>query len=357
MRMSWIEKTSSGGLRLVERVTDATGKQRRVTVPLEKDTPRARKAAENELFEKMRHISTPLTEMSLNQAVEEYFRIKKCRESTKTAQKTILKRAVEILGADTSLSALSHGTVMRAFLLSDFKAHTLNQTIGMFKTFSKWLYNMEYTSIDVGDRLQKVKDDRPEKDPESLYLEQKQLKNLLDQLNGKDQMAYYMTRFLALTGMRIGEASALTPEDVGDKYISITKAYDNMTYTVSVPKTKTSIRQIYIQPELRELITEFMKWRNLDMMAYGLRPPTLFYSRRGGYYIERLYNRALPPGIHPHMLRHTHVALLAEQGMSLEAIARRLGHDGTQTTKKVYYHVTEKTKKKDEEKMAQIRLL
>ena len=159
----------------------------------------------------------------------------------------------------------------------------------------------------------------------NLYLEQKQLKNLLDQLNGKDQMAYYMTRFLALTGMRIGEASALTPEDVGDKYISITKAYDNMTYTVSVPKTKTSIRQIYIQPELRELLNEYLKWRNLDMMAYGLRPPTLFYSRRGGYYIERLYNRALPPGIHPHMLRHTHVALLAEQGMSLEAIARRLG--------------------------------
>jgi integrase len=57
------------------------------------------------------------------------------------------------------------------------------------------------------------------------------------------------------------------------------------------------------------------------------------------------------------MLRHTHVALLAEQGMSLEAIARRLGHDGTQTTKKVYYHVTEKQKQKDEEKMASIRIL
>jgi integrase len=246
---------------------------------------------------------------------------------------------------------------MQAFLLSDFKAHTLNQTIGMFKTFSKWLYNMEYTETDVGDRLQKLKDDRKGKDPEELYLEPDRLRELLDQLNGMDQMAYYMTRFLALTGMRIGEASALTPEDVGDKYISITKAYDNMTYTVSVPKTKTSIRQIYIQPELRELLNEYLKWRNLDMMAYGLRPSTLFYSRRGGYYIERLYNRALPPGIHPHMLRHTHVALLAEQGMSLEAIARRLGHDGTQTTKKVYYHVTEKTKKKDEEKMAQIRLL
>ena len=348
----WVEQTKNG-LRAVERYK-IDGKYKRLSVSIDRDTSQARRKAREELDQKIREASQPVTEMTLEQAVDEYFKIKQCRESTKKAQKTILNRAVAILGPETRLSALSHGTVMRAFLLSDFKAHTLNQTIGMFKTFSKWLYNMEYTETDVGDRLQKLKDDRKGKDPEELYLEPDRLRELLDQLNGMDQMAYYMTRFLALTGMRIGEASALTPEDVGDKYISITKAYDNMTYTVSVPKTKTSIRQIYIQPELRELLNEYLKWRNLDMMA---RPSTLFYSRRGGYYIERLYNRALPPDIHPHMLRHTHVALLAEQGMSLEAIARRLGHDGTQTTKKVYYHVTEKTKKKDEEKMAQIRLL
>jgi integrase len=247
--------------------------------------------------------------------------------------------------------------IMRAFSMADVKPHTMNQTIGMFKTFSKWLYYMEYTQMDVGDRIQKLKDDRPGKDPEELYLESDRLRELLDQLNGMDQMAYYMTRFLALTGLRIGEATALLPEDIGDRYISINKAYDEMICAVSAPKTKTSIRQIFIQPELRELINEYLKWRNLDMMAYGLRPSTLFYSRRGGFYSERLYNYALPKGIHPHILRHTHVALLAEQGMTLEAIARRLGHDGTQTTKRVYYHVTEKQKQKDEEKMTSIRIL
>ena len=43
--------------------------------------------------------------------------------------------------------------------------------------------------------------------------------------------------------------------------------------------------------------------------------------------------------------------------LSLEAIARRIGHKGTATTKAVYYHVTEKQRQKDEEKMAQIKLL
>ena len=354
--MSWIEQLPSGGYRLVDRVK-INGKIRKISVPLDRDTPQAKRKAREDLDQKIREASQPVTEMPLQQAIDEYFKIKQCRESTKKAQRTILNRAVKILGPETRLSALSHGMIMRAFALSDIKPHTMNQTIGMFKTFTKWLYFMEYTQTDVGDRIQKLKDDRKEKDPEELYLEQNRLRELLDQLNGMDQMAYYMTRFLALTGLRIGEATALLPEDIGDKYISINKAYDEMNCNVSVPKTKTSIRQIFIQPELRELITEYLKWRNLDMMAYGLRPSTLFYSRRGGFYSERLYNYALPSHIHPHMLRHTHVALLAEQGMSLEAIARRLGHDGTQTTKKVYYHVTEKQKQKDEEKMASIRIL
>lgn len=351
----WIEKTKSG-LRAVERYMIG-GKYKRFSVPLERDTAQARRKAREELDKRIREASQPVTEMTLEQAVDEYFKIKQCRESTKISQQTMLNRAMKILGPETKLSELSYGMIMRAFSLAKYKPSTMNLTIGMFKTFSKWLYCMEYTETDVGDRLKKLKYDRPEKAPEELYLEPDRLRKLLDQLNGADQMAYYMTRFLALTGLRIGEATALTPEDIGTKYITISKAYDEMNHTISVPKTSASRRQIFIQPELRELITEYLKWRNLDMMAYGLRPGTLFYSRRGGYYSERLYNYALPSHIHPHMLRHTHVALLAEQGMSLEAIARRLGHDGTQTTKKVYYHVTEKQKQKDEEKMASIRIL
>ena len=354
--MAWIEQLPSGGFRLVDRVK-IDGKIRRISVPLDRDTPQARRKAREELDQKIKESSQPVTEMPLSQAVDEYLKTKSCRESTRKSNRTILKRAIKILGPDTRLSALSHGMIMRAFSLADIPVHTLNQTIGLFKTFTKWLYFMEYTQTDVGDRLQKLKDDRPEKSPEDLYLEPDRLRELLDQLNGMDQMAYYMTRFLALTGLRIGEATALLPEDIDDKYITINKAYGQMICAVSVPKTKTSIRQIYIQPELAEMLAEFKQWRNLDMMAYGLRPTTLFYSRRGGYYTERLYNYALPSYVHPHMLRHTHVALLAEQGMSLESIARRLGHDGTQITRKVYFHVTEKMKEKDELALSKIRIL
>lgn len=350
--MAWIEKTRTG-LRMVDRVK-VNGKIKRISVPLDRDTPQARRKAMEALNEKAAATDQPISAMAIADAIDEYINGKDCRKSTKQVNTTILKRVKVILGPDTQLSALTPGSVSRAFRLSDMPAHRLNQTICLFKTFSKWLYDFEYTTEDIGSRVRKVKDNRPEKKPEDLYLEPDRLRDLLDQLQG---MAFYVTKFLALTGLRIGEASALLPEDIGDKYITIDKSYCLLNGEITPPKTKTSNRQIYIQPELQDLINEYMKWRKLDIMAYGIRPKTFFYSRRGGTYSERLYNRSLPSGIHPHMLRHTHVALLAEQGVSLEAIARRLGHDGTDVTRKVYYHVTEKQKEKDEAVIAKVRIL
>ena len=49
----------------------------------------------------------------------------------------------------------------------------------------------------------------------------------------------------------------------------------------------------------------------------------------------------------PHSLRHTHTSLLAEQGIPLDVISRRLGHSDSQITKDVYLHVTDGQKAKD----------
>ena len=55
---------------------------------------------------------------------------------------------------------------------------------------------------------------------------------------------------------------------------------------------------------------------------------------------------AYPKHMHAHMLRHTHVSLLAEtRKVSLTDIQARLGHSNDRITKEVYLHVTEKSKK------------
>ena len=43
--------------------------------------------------------------------------------------------------------------------------------------------------------------------------------------------------------------------------------------------------------------------------------------------------------------------------MSLEAIARRLGHSSSNVTKEIYFHVTEKLKERDEAAMDNISII
>ena len=350
--MAWIEKTRTG-LRLVDRIK-VNGKTRRISVPLDRDTPQARRRAAEELQKKAGTMETPTSAWHLSAAIEDYLTLKDCRESTRVNVKTALRHALEILG-DIPLSNLTPALIRRCYYQSELKPTIINRSLSGFKTFCSWCVDMEYMNENPARNVRPLKIDDPEKDPASLYMEPDQLKDLLDKLHG---MAYYLTQFLAMTGCRIGEAIALTPEDIGDKYISITKSFCSETLTVTKPKNRSSIREVFIQPELRDLLDEYMKWRMLDMMATGLRPTTLFYSRTGTVYREKYYDDAIRKhGAHPHLLRHTHVALLAEQGMSLEAIARRIGHKGTGTTKAVYYHVTQKQKEKDEAAMAKVRIL
>lgn len=47
----------------------------------------------------------------------------------------------------------------------------------------------------------------------------------------------------------------------------------------------------------------------------------------------------------PHIFRHTHISMLAEAGVYLTTIMKRVGHDDQETTLNIYTHVTEKMKK------------
>lgn len=348
----WIEKTKNG-LRAVERF-NVNGKWKRFTVPIERDTPQARRRAKEALEEKSRAICQSMDETPLKSLIDEYLETKDCRESTRINLRVQFKNVEDILG-DGPVGSYTPGTVMRCFRSSKKPPQTVNRAIVAFKTFSAWLFDSEYTETDIGSRLHKVKEMEKEKLPEELYIERDRLAEILSNLSG---MPYYLTKFLALTGMRIGEATALTMDDIGDKYITVNKAYSSHSHEITLPKNRSSIRDIYIQPELRKMLDEFLRWRKLFILANGIRPDYLFCTSTGNVYQERYYRIQLARfGAHPHMLRHTHVALLAEQGIPLEVISRRLGHNGTAVTKSVYYHVTERQREKDEQMISEAKIL
>lgn len=351
----WVEKTKTG-YRLCDRVK-VNGKIKRVTVPLEKDTAQARRRATEALNEKIRGFSHADARISLNEAMEDYLKTKDCRESTRKQVRGQFRIIADLIG-NVKMADLSPLMIQKALIESGKPKRTLNAYINRLITFFRWAYANELIESDLAGRIRYFKDDTPPKDEADLYLEPEELTAVLDQLDG---MYFYLIKFLALTGCRIGEVSPLLVSDLSENYININKAFSAITGEISEPKNKYSCRKIYIQPELRELLDDYLKFRRVHMLAYGIRTDLLFFSQNGTMMREQPILQYLNRNVksekklHPHIFRHTHTAILAEQGVSLDAISRRLGHSGTITTRKIYYHVTQKQKKKDEEALAAVR--
>jgi len=353
--MAWIERTSSGTLRYMDRIK-LNGKYRKVSVPLYRDTAQARRKAAEDLAEKIRQLTRPLPEIKLSEAIERYVRRDGIRESTRIYEGSALRIALNWIG-DCRMCDLSAPLIKRKMLESGETAKKLNGKLRYIKSLLRWCLDYGYIEDDFISRLRKFPEPEVDIDPRSLYLEPAELKAALDQLSG---MTYYATKFLALTGCRVGEMSALLVSDLDGKYIHITKSYSQAAKAVTETKTASSVRDIYIQPELAELLKEYNEWRLLYMMSKGIRTDLLFFSASGGYLTENTLCIALRrknPKLHPHIFRHSHTALLADQGVPLEAISRRLGHRDSEITRKVYYHVTERQRSKDEQAMASVRIL
>lgn len=150
------------------------------------------------------------------------------------------------------------------------------------------------------------------------------------------------------TGMRWGEATALTPSalqfDVHPATVRVTRAWkqgeDSKPY-LGTPKTKRSLRTITLPANLA---------KELESACEGLKPDDLIFTSpsgkniRSGPFHTRVWQPAVKAanlGVAPriHDLRHSHASWLIASGVSLPVVQRRLGHESIQTTVNVYGHL------------------
>ena len=215
-------------------------------------------------------------------------------------------------------------------------------------------------NISYLDKLEPLKDEEKRQKLEDKFLEAKEVNALIRGM--KNETWQDLTRFLVLTGLRCGEAFALSDQDIDlhERVIRVTKTLDVVNDLITSPKTNTSLRDVYIQDELlplcRKLRGETMAKRLLGGNG------KIFYTGSSSYFAYAKYFREntirlLGRSLTPHCLRHTHVALLAENGMPLDMISRRLGHQDSRVTREVYFHVTQKLKEKENRMLQQVSIL
>lgn len=227
----------------------------------------------------------------------------------------------------------------------------------------RWGYKNDL--IDDISYLAKLEDfkDKPHRAKiQDKYLEQAEAEHLLK--NMKSEKWRDLTRFQILSGLRIGEALALSTKDVYLKarIISVTKNFDVVNKTVkNSPKNSPSIREVYIQDELLPLCKKIKHNALVMKLATGT---DAFFQDANGRYEYAAYNCYLKDysriyvgrELTTHALRHTHTSLMAEQGVSLEVISRRLGHANSKITKDIYFHVTKSLKEKDFQRVASVNI-
>lgn len=367
----WKEKTKSGKMKYGEWYIDPfTGKRKRVFVTIK---PTGRKSddrvAETALKSKIRDLtaySQGPKDLTFRELCDRRVQWQHNHDKPQTAysSEAYLRVLSRTIGDDVLVSKLTAPYVERA-LASDSPV-TYNERLKHFKSCIRWGYRNDLVSdISYLDKLQKAKEPPVREKDKYKYLEKDEIRTVLDGM--KEERWRLLTEFLILSGLRIGEATALLDSDVDtdSETIHVTKTYSAVIRETTTAKTDTSVRDVHIQGELADCIRRIRLFVRKREILFGFRSELFFpdddgnhlhydsYRQYFGDQTEKLIGRRLTP----HSLRHTHTAMLAEAGVPLEAISHRLGHADSKITRDVYYHVTSKMREKENQMLDSVRIL
>lgn len=199
----------------------------------------------------------------------------------------------------------------------------------------------------------------PDETDEKNFYTREQLIEFLSCLEKETNVkAYVLFRLLAFSGMRKGEALALTWRDINfkTKEIRINKALSRgKNSKLYIKSTKTNeARTIKMDEKTMGVLRMWKKKQKEDYFKLGFntsKPSQLVFSneknefiqpsktREWILYVQEKYNLKK---VTTHGLRHTHCSLLFEAGATLKEVQDRLGHSDIKTTMNIYTHVTKK---------------
>lgn len=193
---------------------------------------------------------------------------------------------------------------------------------------------------------------------EDKYLTDDEYHRLLAEFRKRGRNDYVdFIQFLYFMGLRVGEGGSLRTKDIvkvnGKYYANINgtlmkkhKSNSKRGQFKKKPgaKSDSSNRQVYLPPEAvkiykrHDLGREFLFTKKTTKNAIE--------ANSVNRYLKRIapYAGIDPDKLTSHIFRHTHVSKLAEQGVPLEMIKKRVGHADSKITEEIYYHITSKAR-------------
>lgn len=366
----WIEAHQSGKINFLERYKDPyTGKWRRVSTLMEKDTPRIRKQAQKILDEKIAAIlgKKNITEVTFDDVYKEWFSYYQVRvkRTSWIKVKPMMKHIREIIPDDALVSKIDSALINKLIdTLYTFGKHSLNYTKQIRTTLSMILdFAVEKNYISTNPVRQtkitpkKVEEDKRRKHISEKYLEQDEAASIIDWLYGNKRRLIHarISDFLYLTGLRYGELQALQLRNYTGYSVIVDGTLDYTLKSMAeaqktTPKNAPSEREVELPDRAIKIIEELILENKTNIPDYN----------DSSYIFISSYKRQTPLTIHAyndmlhrveeelsfkkiltsHIFRHSHISLLAEMNVPLKAIMERVGHADSDTTLSIYNHVT-----------------
>lgn len=362
----WIEQRGDHYI-AIERYKDyLTGKTRRVSVQIDKDTPQARKRAERALNARIEAQTVRSSSATLTDLKTAYIAFQKrtVKASTVKRNEVILNIVIGIIGKDALCDRLTAGSIMSALTATGKPNVTINTYLTRLKAMLRWGYQNDMCP-DIAGKLKPLPDRSEREKISDKFLEKSDLKRLLDGMEVEQWRN--LSRLLALSGLRIGEAVALAYADLDLKLrlIHVTKTFAPTTKTVTPPKTADSVRDVFMQDELLKLCRKLLTGAKRRALECGYTSNLIFCDAFGKHisydayekYLRENSERILGRKVTSHIMRHTMTSLFAEAGVDLAIIARRLGHHDSKLTRDIYLHCTKTQTEKDYAAVRKVKIL
>ena len=179
-----------------------------------------------------------------------------------------------------------------------------------------------------------------------------------------DPKAYAIIHLMSFTGIREGEACGLMWKDFDEvnNTITIERAVirgKNFEKKIGTTKSPASERTISIDDETAQVLRNWKSKQKEIMFMLGYntsgKNQFMFTNDKNEIYqplyaydrIKAVCKKFPEIGkMTAHGLRHSHVTLLLEAGMSIKEVQERLGHENTKMVLEVYSHINKESSKK-----------
>ena len=280
---------------------------------------------------------------------------KNCKQSTRQTYSQVIRLQIEPYFKNIKLKGLT------AKKCQDFIYHL--QEKGLAKSYITMVrvvlhsamdyavFPMEYIKSNPTSLVKiSIKDNSPIKKDENKSLTKEQFKELLDHVTPLTEYVKIPLYLGWYTGLRCGEACALTWDDVDfdNRTMTINKTMVcvNNQFYITPPKTKYSNRNILLGDTIIEILSNWKEEQQMLAKCLGINPPNKVCTGRDlsamtTRYLQSRCNvldKQLEFKFNGHMLRHTHATQLIQNGAPIKDVQLRLGHGSIKSTLEIYTH-------------------